>query len=347
LGNSRVSYTEGTNGNAQVVEENSYYAFGLQHKGYGPAASGLGNAHAERYKYNGKELNEELGINWYDYGARNYDAAIGRWMNIDPLAEVSRRWSPYSYCYDNPVRFVDPDGMRAADSKIFNQIDSFENDGWIKEIGTSGNETYTYKADVNTVKQAKAAGFKNAIGVVESVSVTAINGEYSYSLDKTGNVQNHEGESVDASGGFTTDGGTTIDNTSAMDAIISGVDKGANAISTGMAAQEFGLEVAETLARTTDDFGSSASKLLQVTKSIGTIGGYVSAGTAIYSAFQRPTPGNVAKAAGNLALAIIKTNPLIGIVTGVMDATGVSDKIYGGIGNYINDSIDDNQIIIH
>ncbi|MDB9384715.1 RHS repeat-associated core domain-containing protein [Nodularia spumigena CS-584] len=120
MGNSRVSYTEGTNGNAQVVEENSYYAFGLQHKGYIPAPTGLGNAHAEKYKYNGKELNEELGINWYDYGARNYDAAIGRWMNVDPLAEVSRRWSPYSYCYDNPVRFVDPDGMRVNYGEFIN-----------------------------------------------------------------------------------------------------------------------------------------------------------------------------------------------------------------------------------
>lgn len=110
LGNSRVIFA--ANGTAiNLLQENHYYPFGMEMKGAWITQLGTENG----YQYTGKELNEDWGLNWSDYGARWYDASVGRWNSIDPLAEKFVPWSSYNYAFNNPLRFVDPDGMKPLD----------------------------------------------------------------------------------------------------------------------------------------------------------------------------------------------------------------------------------------
>jgi len=68
----------------------------------------------------------------YDFGARNYDSALGRWMNIDALSEVYVGISPYAYTLNNPVLFIDPDGNYVDDSYIYQKYTSGKHKGEYK-----------------------------------------------------------------------------------------------------------------------------------------------------------------------------------------------------------------------
>ena len=94
-------------GSGPVMEVNAYYPFGMLIPGLSISAW---PDKKNYYKWSTKEIQEELGLNWYDHGARMYDPEVGRWWVPDPLAEKYYSWSPYNYTLNNPIKNIDPDG---------------------------------------------------------------------------------------------------------------------------------------------------------------------------------------------------------------------------------------------
>jgi RHS repeat-associated protein len=136
-----------------VIAMDDYYPFGLQFSSYSRE-----NSVDQKFLYNGKELQDELNLNWLDYGARMYDPTIARWMTVDPLADQYRRWSPYNYGVDNPIRFIDPDGMGVNDFVK----DKEGNVKWDKDANsqetTKEGETYLGKTLTYTFNSAIEEG---------------------------------------------------------------------------------------------------------------------------------------------------------------------------------------------
>ena len=145
LGNIRLSYgLDPATQQVKVLEENHYYPFGMKQSGYNMSLKSYNKQQSNvaitqvcatcptvfkiNYKYNSKELQDELGLNTYDYGARGYMPDIARWGQIDPLAEIYRRHSPYNYAVNNPVYFIDPDGMHVAKNDNEDEVNSSDFD---------------------------------------------------------------------------------------------------------------------------------------------------------------------------------------------------------------------------
>ncbi len=112
LGNARIHFSDLNNDgsidkNTEVLQENHYYPFGLRHEGLQDNQVGITNP----YQYNGKEFIADHNLDWLDYGFRYFDAQIGRWHNIDPMSEWYLNFSPYNYVGNDPINYIDPNGM--------------------------------------------------------------------------------------------------------------------------------------------------------------------------------------------------------------------------------------------
>jgi RHS repeat-associated protein len=118
LGNGRVYYTDLNNDGigtmADLLQDNRYYPFGLNHTDPRRNNGGVG---VNLYQYNGKELVEDNGLSWHSYGKRYYDAVIGRFPNVDPLIDTFHFVTGYNYAENEPVANVDLWGLQKMDFK--------------------------------------------------------------------------------------------------------------------------------------------------------------------------------------------------------------------------------------
>ncbi|WP_277639209.1 RHS repeat domain-containing protein [Bacteroides graminisolvens] len=165
LGNNRVI----ASANGSIVQSNHYYPFGMSFA-EGSATS------QQPYKYNGKELDTERGLNLYDYSARYMDPALGRFNMVDPMAEKYYSISPYVYVDNNPMKYIDPTGMLFSDppGNYFQNLWSY-----YKEVYKSVSVTFSAGLQAGASAKISNKEVGAHLNVISSELEVLNNGEFS------------------------------------------------------------------------------------------------------------------------------------------------------------------------
>jgi RHS repeat-associated protein len=185
-------------GTSEILQESHYYAFGMACDG-----PWMRDATAEKYKYlyNGKELNEDFGLNMSDYGARWYDAAVGRWWSVDPLAEKYRRMSPYNYAANNPIRFIDPDGMKIINGhqEERDEAEKKKNDAKSAVDNYSGDKDSKEYKKLEKASRKAEKGFNEVDEIYQAVqgAISALESNNKEEYKELDNLVDEVGGSVD------------------------------------------------------------------------------------------------------------------------------------------------------